>query len=209
MMQSIKDYCNSKSRNILQIAESLDIQRMLNDRELMNSHYCNLVKECVELTNKVKTIAINEGCEFGISKAFSEMISVDVSYIDSDIIKISFDNHLPLRTKGYMLNERDTIYKLYIKPLDQCFMNLGASKYQGKVVMSIIHTYAEGEMLIDHDNYEVKPIIDAINSLCLIDDSPKHVSYHIDYKIGEQSKTDIYLVPDEEFISFIGDMKRG
>ena len=203
MKESLKEYCEAKTKDILRSAELLDASRRFNKWEIMNTEYCKLLKTCTEMTNVIKSNACMEGCDSGIDGAFSDTIVVDVSKMAEDIVKISFAGHPSLRVRGYTLHERNTVYRQYIVPLTERCREIGSFNFCEKVTVAIIHTYVEGETLIDHDNYEVKPILDAIASLFFVDDTPARMSLHIDYAIGEQSKTDIYIVPARKFVDFL------
>lgn len=202
MKSSIGMYVSNRSEKMEQLGLLLDGIKLGN--EARNTAYAQLIKESVLLTNQIKASAIEEGCEFGIDEGLLDFIKVEVTFND-DITHISFDNLLPLRTKGYTLNERDTIRRVYLKPLSNAEKR---ERYTTKVVMCFVHTFEEGAAMIDHDNFEAKPVIDAIASMYLFDDSPRYVSYYMDYKVGKKSKTDIYLVPESRFVDFMNKLAR-
>lgn len=201
-MISIKEYVRAKSNDFLKIAESLDLHRRTNSKPLINKEFGDLIRSSVEFTNSIKLMAIEENCEFGIDNGLADIVKVKVEYID-DITHIMYDNHLPLRTKGYTLNERDIIHRVYLKPMETKIIDSSAKRYHEKAVLCFIHTYTKDNHVVDHDNYEVKPFKDAIAAVFFADDSPYFVADYHDYKIGEQNRTDIYIVPETQFASFL------
>lgn len=83
-------------------------------------------------------------------------------------------------------------------------------KYQKeKIAISFLHCYKADHALWakrDHDNLEVKWIIDALNDYFFIDDGPFRTSLFHQSVIDKRDKTLIYLVPQKGFTDFLAAM---
>ena len=75
--------------------------------------------------------------------------------------------------------------------------------YSKKAVIVYTHFFSSEREFRDHDNFETKIITDLITANMLLDDSPKHCAIFMDYKMGEQSHTEVDVMPFEELKEFI------
>ncbi len=202
-MPNTSEYVIKKANDICKKANALDDAISHHRLSGVTECYISLTKTCVELTNTVKRAAYQDVTNI-------ELFERNLSYIDDALVSqengvthIHLNCLLPARPKGKYLDERDTIRKTFIVPLNQAIMEKRLKSYTEKVVMVFIHTFKEGTKLMDHDNFLVKPIIDGISSVLLPDDSPEYVSYYMDHKVGESDSTDIYILPQKAFYSFL------
>ena len=202
-MPSTSEYVIKKADNICKKAKELD-EAILNHRLAgVNKCYIDLTKFCVELTNTVKRAAYQDVTNIELfERNLSYINEADISQ-ENDITHIHINCLLPTRPKGKYLDERDLIRKTYIIPLNQAISESQISPYKEKVVIVFVHTFKKGARLIDHDNFQIKPIVDGITCMLLPDDSPEYVSYFMEHKTGESDSTDIYIVPQRIFGQFI------
>ena len=202
-MPNTSEYVIKKANDICEKAKQLDTAIAHHRLSSVNECYIALAKTCVELTNAVKRAAYQDVTNI-------ELFERNLSYIndasvsqENQITRIHLNCLLPTRPKGKYLDERDIIRKTFIVPLNQAIMEKSIKPYKDKVVMVFIHTFKKGTRLIDHDNFLVKPIIDGISSVLLPDDSPEYVSYYMDHIVGDSDSTDVYILPQKDFCSFI------
>lgn len=67
-----------------------------------------------------------------------------------------------------------------------------------KAKILIRNVYISEKELLDYDNQDYKPVLDAINVFCLSDDSPLRYTLHLSAEIGEQRMTMIYIQHQKE-----------
>ena len=86
--------------------------------------------------------------------------------------------------------------------LERFFMDKPMRKF-GKCTVIFRHVYNRDNpkrAWRDHDNIEIKTVIDAIALFVMEDDSP-HVCQHFYCSAeGDCDKTEVYVVPQEEFL---------
>lgn len=77
-----------------------------------------------------------------------------------------------------------------------------------KVVIAFLHCYQKNHAAWakrDHDNIDLKWIVDALNNHFFIDDGPFRTSLYNHSMIDEYDHTRIYLIPIEEFPRFLAE----
>ena len=94
------------------------------------------------------------------------------------------------------------IKEIMYASLERFFMDKQIRKF-GKCTIIFRHVYNRNNpkrAWRDHDNIEIKTVIDAIALFVMEDDSP-HVCQHFYCSAeGDQDKTEVYIVPQEEFL---------
>ena len=95
----------------------------------------------------------------------------------------------------------DYIKEIMYASLERFLMNKPMRKF-GKCTIIFRHVYNRNNpkrAWRDHDNIEIKTVIDAIALFVMEDDSP-HVCQHFYCSAeGDQDKTEVYVVPQDEF----------
>ncbi len=74
-----------------------------------------------------------------------------------------------------------------------------------KAIMCIRFIYDRNNKKIprgDHDNKEVKQVIDAISAFVVPDDSDEYLSLCMVSSEGEYSHTEVYVMPEKDFLDF-------
>ena len=126
---------------------------------------------------------------------------------NGDIIEIIFPCLLPKRVKyedKKNLIELKRVSLMYGKALLDYFLN-NEIRYSEKVVLCFIHHYKTKSLVKDHDNFNLKMIIDYIAVTALIDDSAEYCSHYMDYVIDETKEdySTVYIVPENKFTDFL------
>ena len=96
-----------------------------------------------------------------------------------------------------------TYGKSFIKFFDG-FREINNFELAEKSVLLMRFNYANKRNIKDHDNFELKRIIDVIASNVLPDDSPYWCAQFYDYSItpdATNNSTDIYVIPFSLFLS--------
>ena len=68
------------------------------------------------------------------------------------------------------------------------------------------HVYSEDRperRARDHDNIETNTVSDIVAMFTLVDDSPKHCSHLYISALGNEERTEIYIVPKDELCDFL------
>lgn len=122
-------------------------------------------------------------------------------------LHIVFPDLIPKRIKSdSVLTHRD-IRAMYAPAFADFFSSGKHKVYEEKAVIVFTHIYKANERLIDHDNFETKPITDLITSRLLTDDSPVFCAVFSDYRVGEYTHTEVDVLPFSEFPAFLTDRR--
>lgn len=135
----------------------------------------------------------------------------DVTFCKTnDIIKITFPTLLPRRVKygekQYSI-ELKRISLMYGKTFYDYFQK-APYRYDRKVVLCFINHFNSRQTMKDHDNFDLKLIIDYLANNLLPDDSPDYCSHYMDYVMDTKDFSEIFIVPEDQFIDFIKEFKR-
>lgn len=167
----------------------------------------NVIQKLNKCTNNINAIIRNTGIKREIQQ---EIMSADLYFeqLDNNIIRIIFSELLPDRMntddKGFATNLWRQQEK-YKNAILKYFTGSECQLYDEKVVLCFIHHfYKEREArgtIKDHDNFEVKSIIDCIANCIFVDDSAKYCSHYMDYQLDaeEEEYSEIYIVPQSHF----------
>ncbi len=131
--------------------------------------------------------------------------------LPGDILHFSFSELLPRRVKPTTPNYRYEYTRVayyYESFFENFFEDLNADRkevfwYKEKVVICFIHHYSSVRLVRDHDNFELKRIIDYIAYRCMPTDSATHCAHYHDYKMDEKEFSEIYVVPENRFVEFL------
>ena len=88
--------------------------------------------------------------------------------------------------------------------------NRSTGRIYGPVIMIFRHVYSEDfpeRKRRDHDNVEVKALADIVTLSMLVDDAPAYCSHYYCSGVGNEERTEVYLVPKEEFEQWIAKEK--
>ena len=169
-----------------------------------------LLSQINSMKDKTETFMINIG--MGGMSSLSDPITgpssvkAQISFIEKDTLHIVFDKLLPKRpksVKNYQTEKFENIKKTYIKPILDFMKDKRVFIYEEKAIVVFIHHFANEHTVRDHDNFEVKFIIDCLAAYTLIDDSAKYLSQYMDYVMDDKDYSEIYLMPYSKFYNFI------
>jgi len=137
-----------------------------------------------------------------IETVMSEEISVEIGYSKEGWFVLRMPELLPLKEKN---PEGYKYIRGYLYPaLERHFRNEVARKID-KCVIIYRHIYnrefPEKEYR-DHDNIEVNFVTDAIAMFVMIDDSSNRCELYQFSDVGDENKTEVYVVPQKDFDLF-------
>lgn len=195
-------YVNRKVKRIKNLAEQIDICIEDNNYEELDILNEQLVKESIFLCDHIKRFSASTGNMEVLLSALNSIVGVKIQ-MEGPICHAVFDCQIPYRLKYNAISDNNTVQQTYANTIYEAIKELSLSMYDKKVVMCFIHVYCNVNDMKDHDNYEYKPIIDAFALHLLHDDNPKFCAHYMDYLIGESNHTEVYVVPEELFPSFL------
>lgn len=203
VVKSIFPSIKRKTDKILSLA--YDMQMFDNEKNhllLQNTEY-NIVKESMLLSNMIRD-AINErGDGSVIQDVCNELVHAEVVE-DGAVVHVILNCPLPRKFKNTeMLRDLDMEYLSYANAINKAFLKHDIPRYTEKVIMCFKHIYLPGQKMLDHDNIEIKTVIDAIALNILQDDNPSRCAFYMDYEIGDYRHTEIDIVPEREFCQYL------
>lgn len=122
-----------------------------------------------------------------------------------DILHIILPELLPDKVQQGEQSRYEEINHTFIPAFKRFFAEGRFPVYEKKAVLCFINIYESERQLKDHDNFEIKQVIDILSAFILTDDNPKWCSHYMDYKMGkagEKCHTEIYIVPQSQFRDF-------
>ena len=133
-----------------------------------------------------------------VTKALTDAAYAKCGYTEEGWFCTVIPTLLPKKRKS----STDYIKEIMYAALEHFFINQPVRKF-GKCTIVFRHVYDRNNpkrAWRDHDNIEIKTVIDAIALFVMEDDSP-HVCQHFYCSAeGDSDKTEVYVVPQNEFI---------
>ena len=135
-----------------------------------------------------------------VHRIMSEEVHFEIGYTDEGWFCVRFPRMLPKKEKGGVEYIRGQLYPA----LERFFQNEFPERFKDCVII-YRHVYAEGfpdRKKRDHDNIETNEITDAIAVFVMTDDAPKYCQHHHCSVEGPQERTEVYVVPEKDFIKW-------
>ena len=135
-----------------------------------------------------------------VHRIMSEEVPFEIGYTDEGWFCVRFPRMLPKKEKGGVEYIRGQLYPA----LERFFQNEFPERFKDCVII-YRHVYAEGfpdRKKRDHDNIETNEITDAIAVFVMTDDAPKYCQHHHCSVEGPQERTEVYVVPEKDFIKW-------
>lgn len=191
-----------KTDHILSLATDMDIFDPGKDHCLLQKTEYDLVKESILLSNMIRSAVTERGDDNIVATACEGIVNARV-VAEGNIIHIILSELLPKRLKRDELRDVDMEMRTYGKAINDAFVQTPVSRFSEKVVLCFRHIYTSKKEMRDHDNMEMKAVIDTIAVNVLRDDGPMDCAYYIDYEMGEYKHTEIDVVPESKFAEYI------
>ena len=143
--------------------------------------------------------SINEDSR--IDKTLMDPDNISVEEIEKDIYKISLPIVLPNKKHRRFIPNYDNAYRMPIyESLRRAFSGI-RPRYDEKVSVIISYTFPDTQKITDYDNIDTVHLLNCLASFFLIDDSPTFYNLHACGRVGEESRTDVYVMPEKSFPS--------
>ena len=138
---------------------------------------------------------------FMVDKVIENSVPVDIGFTKEGWFSVRLPMLLPKKEKG----RTDYIRQILYPAMQKFFSGKEPWRYS-KSVLIYRHVYDEGDMgrrQIDHDNFDVNMVSDIIALYVLRDDCPSVCSHFHCSAFGDSDRTEIYVVPEEDFVLWL------
>lgn len=135
-----------------------------------------------------------------VQRIMSEEVPFEIGFTDEGWFCVRFPRMLPKKEKGGIEYIRGQLYPA----LERFFQNEFPTRFDDCVII-YRHVYAAGfpdRRKRDHDNIETNEITDAIALFVMTDDAPKTCQHHYCSVEGSVERTEVYVVPEKDFMSW-------
>ncbi len=127
-------------------------------------------------------------------------IPMQMGFTDRGWFVLRLPELLPLKEKG---KGSVSYIRGYLYPaLNQFFQRSTVCRFDSCVII-YRHVYDRErpeKQLRDHDNIEVNFVTDALALYLMVDDAPLRCQHHYCSAVGDQNRTEVYLVPEHDFL---------
>ena len=171
-----------------------------------------LYDECFKLARSGERIALHTrmlpaytgkpGTPALVWNLILEDYPMEIGYTEEGWFGIRIPMLMPKKGTGQVNYLRDILYTILGKYVNEHRI----VRSEKKTVMIFRHVYTDGRserQWRDHDNFEVNMVSDVIAMYMLVDDSPTYCSHYHCSALGESECTEIYLVPKNEFSTWL------
>lgn len=192
-----------KTDKLLSLAYDMELFDNEKNLSLLQKTEYNIVKESILLSNLIRSSVRERGNETVTKQVCEDLVHAEVIE-DGAVVHIIMNCPLPKKFKNTeMLRDLEMEYLTYANAINQAFSKHNIPRFTEKVVLCFRHIYLPEDKLIDHDNIEIKTVIDAITLNVLQDDNPSRCSLYMDYGIGDYRHTEIDIVPEKDFCQYL------
>ena len=135
-----------------------------------------------------------------VERIMAEEVPFEIGFTEEGWFSVRFPRMLPKKEKGGVEYIRGQLYPA----LQRFFQNEYPVRFDDCVII-YRHVYAEGfpeRKKRDHDNIETNEITDAIALFVMTDDAPKCCQHHHCSAAGPAERTEVYVVPEKDFIKW-------
>ena len=132
---------------------------------------------------------------------------VEIGYTEEGWFSLRLPLLLPHKSSGDVDYLKEALYPVVGRYIVD---NRSTGRIYGPVIMIFRHVYSEDfpeRKRRDHDNVEVKALADIVTLSMLVDDAPAYCSHYYCSGVGNEERTEVYLVPKEEFEQWIAKEK--
>lgn len=138
--------------------------------------------------------------EKDMQTVMEEEIPIEMGFTEQGWFVLRLPELLPLKEKG---KGSVKYIRGYLYPALNRFFRRGAVFRFDRCVIIYRHVYEGGrpeKQFRDHDNIEVNFVTDALAMYVMVDDAALRCQHHYCSAVGDRSRTEVYLVPEHDFI---------
>ena len=172
--------------------------------EEKNNRFLKLValheKACLKM-RKFPSYLGNSNAMKEVEEIIDKVMNVEVGYTEQGWFCVRMPFLLPKKESGSSEYVKNMLYS----PLSKFFKNK-VREVPKQAVLVYRHVYEEShpeKQMRDHDNIEINQVSDCIVLWAMEDDSPKYCEHFYMSARGDTSRTEVYVIPREEFSEFV------
>ena len=172
--------------------------------EEKNNRFLRLValheKACLRM-RKFPSYLGNPNAMKEVQEIIDEVMNVEIGYTEQGWFCVRMPFLLPKKESGSSEYVKNMLYS----PLSKFFKNK-VRDVPKQAVLVYRHVYEEShpeKQMRDHDNIEINQVSDCIVLWAMEDDSPKYCEHFYMSARGDKSRTEVYVIPREEFGEFV------
>ena len=172
--------------------------------EEKNNRFLNLValheKACLKM-RKFPSYLGNPNAMKEVQEIIDEVMNVEIGYTEQGWFCVRMPFLLPKKESGSSEYVKNMLYS----PLSKFFKNK-VRDVPKQAVLVYRHVYEEShpeKQMRDHDNIEINQVSDCIALWAMEDDSPKYCEHFYMSARGDKSRTEVYVIPHDEFGEFV------
>jgi hypothetical protein len=184
-------------RNVIDNFENLSYEEK-------NNRFLKLValheKACLKM-RKFPSYLGNPNAMKEVQEIIDEVMNVEIGYTEQGWFCVRMPFLLPKKESGSSEYVKNMLYS----PLRKFFKNK-VREVPKQAVLVYRHVYEEShpeKQMRDHDNIEINQVSDCIVLWAMEDDSPKYCEHFYMSARGDKSRTEVYVIPREEFGEFV------
>lgn len=190
---SIKNSIMRRLKSISDLIHTSETYLSSGNPEFADDTCIKLVEEGIKLSDGIKRYAGAAGTDVSLGGGNISHIPVTIELLENNICCIKFGSLLPHNPKrGCKLKDHNDTCASFLEGFYQEAAKINLH-YTDPVVLKFIHHYQNESDMCDHDNYDIKPFIDAICVNFLPDDSPKWCAYYMDYVMDNKNFSEIII----------------
>ena len=205
---------NETKRNLILQENELtkiieEMRKVIDDFENLsyeekNNRFLKLVvlheKACLRM-RKFPAYLGNPNAMKEVQEIIDEVMNVEIGYTEQGWFCVRMPFLLPKKESGSSEYVKNMLYS----PLSKFFKNK-VREVPKQAVLVYRHVYEEShpeKQMRDHDNIEINQVSDCIVLWAMEDDSPKYCEHFYMSAMGDKSRTEVYVIPREEFGEFV------
>jgi hypothetical protein len=172
--------------------------------EEKNNRFLKLValheKACLKM-RKFPSYLGNPNAMKEVQEIIDEVMNVEVGYTEQGWFSVRMPFLLPKKESGSSEYVKNMLYSSLSK-----FFKNKVRDVPKQAVLVYRHVYEEShpeKQMRDHDNIEINQVSDCIVLWAMEDDSPKYCEHFYMSARGDKSRTEVYVIPREEFGEFV------
>ena len=172
--------------------------------EEKNNRFLKLValheKACLKM-RKFPSYLGNPNAMKEVQEIIDEVMNVEIGYTEQGWFCVRMPFLLPKKESGSSEYVKNMLYSALSK-----FFKNKVREVPKQAVLVYRHVYEEShpeKQMRDHDNIEINQVSDCIVLWAMEDDSPKYCEHFYMSARGDKSRTEVYVIPREEFGEFV------
>lgn len=209
------DFCEKNLKNMLNIISDFKCKSVVEDSKIANYYALKLINLSEKICLAIRNIPHHIDCDCNDGHEKIEPINEQIA--NAWDIKISYTKQGWLHIKLPVMLPKIKQHNVQViaLPLQISLKHFFENKNVDKKIPSAIcycHVYSKKALpsqYLDHDNIETKAITDIITDFTLYDDGPQFLNHYHCSAIGKHSHTEIFLVPQNEFVQWISCAQNG